>query len=282
MNKRRNTEKKDPAGGGVRRGPKKQLGQHFLTSPAYARKIARAIPAAAHERVLEIGPGRGALTMALKERFQDLHCVEIDDEVLAVLAGKLGPGAGVIHHHDVLSFDYAHAGFPLHVTGNLPYAIGALIVKKTLLYGTAILSMTVMLQREVARRIVARPHSKENGFLSLFCQFFGEPEILFHVPPGAFFPRPNVHSSVIRMTIDPAKCGRLDQGQWNDFFAFVSRGFSQRRKKLANVLGRDANSKSRAESILSGLGCTAAVRPEDLGINEWLALFREWYRCPSP
>jgi 16S rRNA (adenine1518-N6/adenine1519-N6)-dimethyltransferase len=263
-------------------GPKKQLGQHFLTSPAYARKIALAVPASAHERVLEIGPGRGALTIVLKERFRNLHCVEVDGEVLAKLSERLACGTGTLHHHDVRTFDYGIAGFPLHVVGNLPYSIGALIVKKTLMYGTAIRSITFMLQREVARRILALPHSKENGFLSLFCRFFGEPEILFHVPPGAFFPRPKVHSSIVRMTINPGLCGRLDESRWADFFAFISRGFSQRRKKLVNVLGRESDSKGRAESILTELGCGSASRPEDLGITEWLALYRTWNSGTSP
>jgi 16S rRNA (adenine1518-N6/adenine1519-N6)-dimethyltransferase len=257
-------------------GPKKQLGQHFLTSPAYAAQIAGAVPAAPHETVLEIGPGRGALTVFLKERFSALHCVEIDSDAIAALTRKIGSGSVTIHRHDILSFDYANAGFPLHVVGNLPYAIGARIIKKTLLYGKDIRSMTFMLQREVAERIVAGPHCKANGFLSIFCQFFGKPGIVCHVPPGAFFPRPRVNSSVVSMTIDPDVEEKLEKPRWEDFFAFVSKGFSQRRKKLAKVIGQDPAGKSRAEAILGSLGFAMTARPEDLGINEWLALFKQW------
>lgn len=257
-------------------GPKKQLGQHFLTSLAYAAHIAGAVPAALHETVLEIGPGRGALTIFLKERFGKLHCVEIDRDAIAALTRKIGQGSVTIHRHDILSFDYATAGFPLHVVGNLPYAIGARIIKKTLLYGKDIRSITFMLQREVAERIIAKPHCKANGFLSIFCQFFGRPGIVCHVPPGAFFPRPKVDSSVVSMTIDPDVEEKLEKPRWNDFFAFVSQGFSQRRKKLAKVIGQDSVGKSRAESILGTIGFPATARPEDLGVNEWLALFKQW------
>jgi 16S rRNA (adenine1518-N6/adenine1519-N6)-dimethyltransferase len=257
-------------------GPKKQLGQHFLTSPAYAAQIASAVPATPHETVLEIGPGRGALTIFLKERFSALHCVEIDSDAIAALTRKIGQGSVTIHRHDILSFDYAAAGFPLHVVGNLPYAIGARIIKKTLLYGKNIRSITFMLQREVAERIIAGPHCKANGFLSIFCRFFGEPGIVCHVPPGAFFPRPKVDSSVVSMTIDQDVEDKLEKQRWDDFFAFVSKGFSQRRKKLAKVIGQDSIGKSRAESILGSLGFVTTARPEDLGINDWLALFKLW------
>jgi 16S rRNA (adenine1518-N6/adenine1519-N6)-dimethyltransferase len=257
-------------------GPKKQLGQHFLTSPAYAERIVEAIPAASHETVLEVGPGRGALTIFLTGRFKALHCVEIDHDAISILMKKIQPETATIHHHDILTFDFAKVGFPLHVTGNLPYAIGARIIKKTLLYGKDILSITFMLQREVAERIVARPCTKTNGFLTIFCQFFGSPGIICHIPPGAFFPRPSVDSSVVRMTIDRHVEERLPKREWNDFFGFVSKGFSQRRKKLAKVIGVNATGKARAESILHSLGFETTVRPEELGINQWLALYRQW------
>jgi 16S rRNA (adenine1518-N6/adenine1519-N6)-dimethyltransferase len=257
-------------------GPKKQLGQHFLTSPAYARKIAFAVPAGPAETVLEIGPGRGALTVFLKERFSALHCVEVDGDVIAALKAKLGPSSISVHPHNVLTFDYGTAGFPLHVVGNLPYSIGALIIKKTLLYGSRIRSITFMLQREVAERVVALPHCKANGFLSIFARFFGDPEMVCHVPPGAFFPRPKVDSSVIRMNVEPGVERKLPEPEWNNFFSFVSKGFSQRRKMVAKVIGETAEGKSRVTGILKEIGCPAGARPEDLGINEWLVLYRRW------
>ena len=174
--------------------PKKHLGQHFLTSPAYARRIADAVPAGQADNLLEIGSGYGALTIFLKERFPAMHLVEVDADAIGRLREKLGENRCTIHVADVLGFDFGKAGFPLHVAGNLPYSIGAMIIKKTLLYGSNVRSCTFMVQREVAERIVSPPHRRTNGFLTIFCRYFGAPKILFHVPPGAFFPRPNVDS----------------------------------------------------------------------------------------
>jgi 16S rRNA (adenine1518-N6/adenine1519-N6)-dimethyltransferase len=256
--------------------PKKHFGQHFLTSPSYARKIAEAVPAQAGEHVLEIGPGRGALSVFLRERFPEFHCVEIDGDAIAKLKEKLGEGRYTVHHADALAFDYGLAGFPLHVVGNLPYSSAAMIIKKTLLYGSAVRSFTFMVQREVAERIVALPHRKANGFLTIFCQFFAPPRVLFHIPPGAFFPKPKVRSSVVKMVIDAKPEERLPPEEWGHLFSFVSKAFTLRRKKLSKVIGGSAQGRERCENLLRRLGCGQFSRPEDLGINEWLGLFKEW------
>jgi 16S rRNA (adenine1518-N6/adenine1519-N6)-dimethyltransferase len=265
-------------------GPKKYLGQHFLTAPAVAKRIACAVPAGAGEGVLEIGPGRGALSLHLAERFPRMHLVEIDGDAVGALKEKLsavsagGGGSGgryAIHNEDVMGFDFAKAGFPVHVAGNLPYNIGAMIIKKTLMYAPQVLSCTFMVQREVAERIVSGPRSKRNGFLSIFCQFFGAAKLLFRVPPGAFFPRPNVDSSVFQIIVDQDVEKKLERGNWDGFFSFVSGGFSMRRKQLAKImslkLGRE---KEFYCDILSQMGMDAASRPEDLGVSEWLDFYR--------
>jgi len=255
-------------------GPKKHLGQHFLTAVSYARRIADSVPAAAIDNVLEIGPGRGALSIHLVKRFPSFHCVEIDEDVVLSLEEKLGKGAWSLHQSNVLDFDFQNAGFPLHCVGNLPYSIGAFIIKKTLLYGNHIRSCTFMVQREVAQRIVASPHTKQNGFLSIFCQFFGKPAILFHVPAGAFFPKPNVESAVFQMTIDADLVQKLPQNQWKHFFAFVDTGFSMRRKMLVNVLGREGG-KQRMAFLIEACGIDAMARPEDLDVDQWLTLYKK-------
>ncbi|MCU0608256.1 MAG: 16S rRNA (adenine(1518)-N(6)/adenine(1519)-N(6))-dimethyltransferase RsmA [Chitinispirillaceae bacterium] len=259
-----------------RHGPKKHLGQHFLTAPSFARKIAEVVPAGADEHVLEIGPGRGALSIFLKQRFSAFHCIEIDRDVIDCLAEKLGAGEYTIHHADVLKFDYGKAGFPLHVVGNLPYSIGAMIIRKTLLYGNRIKSFTFMVQREVAERIVSPPHQKSNGFLSIFCQFFGEPRILFRVPPGAFFPPPKVDSAVVHISIDNRARERLPEQQWEQFFAFFSTAFGKRRKMLPNTLCSKPDERERAVCIMGAAGIDPRSRPEDLGVNEWLDLYKRW------
>ncbi|MDO5577162.1 MAG: 16S rRNA (adenine(1518)-N(6)/adenine(1519)-N(6))-dimethyltransferase RsmA [Fibrobacter sp.] len=253
---------------------KKYLGQHFLTAPSYAKKIAYSVPVINNENVLEIGPGAGALSIFLKERFPEFHLVEIDPEAVEAVKKKLGDGSWHVHHEDALSFDFETAGFPLHVVGNLPYSVGAMIIKKTLLYGNNIKSCTFMVQREVALRIVSQPHKKTNSFLTIFCGFFGTPRLLFNVPPGAFFPPPSVDSSVFQIIIDENLDSKLDVQLWNEYFAFVSKGFSKRRKQIANVLGTTREEKDRIGKILVDMGLDPLSRPEDLGPNEWLNLFK--------
>jgi 16S rRNA (adenine1518-N6/adenine1519-N6)-dimethyltransferase len=255
-------------------GPKKHLGQHFLTAVSYAERIANSVGAGQEENVLEIGPGRGALSIHLKNRYPSFHCVEIDSDLIAGLTRKLGAGTWTLHHCDVLAFDFAKAGFPLHVVGNLPYSIGAMVIRKTLSYGEKILSCTFMVQREVAQRIAAKPHSKRMGFLSVFCQFFGTPKILFTVPPGAFFPKPAVESAVLRLAVERNLESKLPRRSWEDFFGFVDKGFRMRRKMLVNVLGHNGG-KERYAEILAQMKTGAGVRAEDLGPDKWLELYKK-------
>jgi 16S rRNA (adenine1518-N6/adenine1519-N6)-dimethyltransferase len=255
--------------------PKKSLGQHFLTAPSYAKRIAESVPARTDENILEIGPGQGALSIFIKERFPRFHLIEIDKEAIERLKQKLGGGCYTVHAGDVRTFDFGKVGFPLHSVGNLPYSIGALIIKKTLLYGNAIVSFTFMVQKEVAQRIVSGPHRRTNGFLSIFCQFFGAPKILFHVPPGAFFPRPNVDSSVVQLVVDANLSDKIPREEWEIFFSFVDKGFSMRRKQLAKVLGYDeGGAKYRYQEMFEELGMSPGIRPEDLDINGWLHLYK--------
>lgn len=254
--------------------PKKHFGQHFLSAPSYARKIAASIDARPDDNILEIGPGRGALSIHLKQRFPRFHAVELDPDVVPQLYSKLGAGGWVLHECDALEFDFAKAGFPLHVVGNLPYSVAAMIIKKTLLYGKDILSCTFMVQREVAQRIVSPAHSRRNGFLSIFCQFFGKPHILFHVPAGAFFPKPKIESSVFKLAVRQDLMARLPRSEWEEFFRFVDKGFSMRRKTLVNVLGREADKKKYID-MLREMMIDPKVRPEDLCVDQWLELYKK-------
>ena len=253
--------------------PKKRLGQHFLTDRTYARRIAESVPAEPHAHVLEIGAGTGALTMPLVRRFPALHCVEMDSEAVAALRGTPAEHPVVVHQADALTFDFAEAGFPLHVVGNLPYGVGARIIRKTFSYGSAISSVTFMVQREVAERITARPHTKRSGFLTVFCGFFGAPRILFHLPPGAFFPKPKVASSVFQIMVRPEIDRILPPRDRAAFFALVDRGFRMRRKKLVNALADDGD-KDRMGRGVREAGIDPNSRAEDLDVQQWLALYR--------
>lgn len=254
--------------------PKKRLGQNFLISPYYAERIASAVESTDDNNVIEIGPGKGALSVFLKKRFPRFHLIETDKDIIPSLKEKIGDGEWTLHICDVLEFDFGTLGSPLHIVGNLPYNIAALIIKKTLLYSPQVASVTYMVQREVAERIVASPHKKQNGFLTIFCQFFGLPKILFHVPPGAFVPRPKVESSVFHMNIDTQIEKQLDRKDWESFFTFMSSGFSTRRKMLANSLSlkTDIDKKILADNLFQA-GFDKKVRAEDLNVHEWLRIY---------
>jgi 16S rRNA (adenine1518-N6/adenine1519-N6)-dimethyltransferase len=256
--------------------PKKRLGQNFLISRYYARKIASAVESTDDSKVIEIGPGKGALSIFLKERFPRFHLIEMDKDIIPSLKEKIGRGKWTLHVSDVLRFDFETLGSPLHIVGNLPYNIAALIIKKTLFYSPNVASVTYMVQREVAERIVADPHTKQNGFLSIFCQFFGSPKILFHVPPGAFVPKPKVESSVFQLNIDSHVTDRLPGRQWESFFTFVSNGFSTRRKMLANSLSlKTGIDKEVIGDTIFQTGFDKKVRAEDLNVHEWLRLYSQ-------
>ena len=252
--------------------PKKNFGQHFLTSTHYAQKIADAIKADSKACVVEIGAGQGALSRLLIKRFPHLHMIEMDRDVIGRLTNNLAQGSWTIHEGNVLDMDFGRFGTSIHFIGNLPYNIGALIIKKVLLCGQQVASCTFMVQREVAERIAADPGSKRNGFLSIFCQFFGKPRILFHVPPGAFFPKPKVESSVFQIEIESNLEKKLKRDKWERFFSFVDKGFLSRRKMLVNNLG--TQNKCAVAGYLEKAGLSAKSRPEQLGAHEWLALYK--------
>lgn len=256
------------------RAPKKRLGQHFLTAPSYARRIAEAVPAAADERVVEIGPGTGALTTYLADRFRDLHVVEKDADVLPRLQDKLDGRPCTVHTADMLTFDLGEVGFPVHVVGNLPYNVAAPILKRVLLHGSRVRSCTCMVQREVAERIAAGPGGRTSGFLSIFCQFFGETKVLFRVPPGAFFPRPRVESAVFQVVVSRDVEQRVAPERWPELFAMVDAGFGKRRKKLVRVLG-DAYPEAAMAEAFERLGLDMMSRAEQLSAGQWEALFVE-------
>jgi 16S rRNA (adenine1518-N6/adenine1519-N6)-dimethyltransferase len=254
--------------------PKKRLGQHFLHSPYYAQRIADAVETGTEGIVVEIGPGRGAVSIFLKERFPRFHLIETDFEIIPFLKEKLGEGEWTLHQADALEFDFQTLGTPLHIVGNLPYNVGALIIRKTLLYAPQVASVTYMVQREVAERIAAEPHTKQMGFLSIFCQFFGRPRILFKVPQGAFFPKPKVESAVFQLIVDKNIEDRITRDRWESFFNFVSRCFTMRRKTLATILSWENGNKSGYHRMLDTIGLDRKVRPEDLDMQKWAELYK--------
>lgn len=254
--------------------PKKKFGQNFLTVPYYIEKIVDAVPAEDGDVVVEIGPGKGALSRYLVKRDFDYTMVEMDSDVIPILKEELGDREYRIVNGDATEFDYSELGDSYHAVGNLPYNVASHIIKRMLFTVPYLQSGTFMVQKEVAERICATPGGKDIGFLTILCQFFGKTQKLFDVPPGAFFPKPKVVSSVFRIDIDAECYGRLDRNEWSSFFEFVSVGYSMRRKKLSNSIARFANGKSEVEALMESVGIQASIRPEGLSVEDWVKLYK--------
>ncbi|MCW9707832.1 16S rRNA (adenine(1518)-N(6)/adenine(1519)-N(6))-dimethyltransferase RsmA [Fodinibius salsisoli] len=213
--------------------PKKSLGQHFLTDQNIIDKIADAIPATPGNRVIEIGPGTGALTEALLQRFDNLLAVELDDRAIALLNKKFDKLK--IHHGNVLDVDWQELSIgkeKTHVVGNLPYYITSQILFALLEQRSVLSDAILMMQKEVAERLVADIRTKDYGILSVQTQLMSSPEILFPVSRHCFKPQPNVESAMVKLTFNKGNLDCTDQ----HLKTVVRTAFNQRRKKLSNAL----------------------------------------------
>jgi 16S rRNA (adenine1518-N6/adenine1519-N6)-dimethyltransferase len=240
---------------------RKRFGQHFLHDPGVIRRIIDAVAPAAGERIVEIGPGRGALTWDLLRRAKVLDVIEIDRDLAQSLT--LDPRAtGGLHVHveNALDTDFVGLraqGAPLRVVGNLPYNISTPLLFRLLAQRAAIADMHFMLQKEVVDRMTAQPSNKTYGRLTVMLAAVAEVERIFDVGPGAFQPRPKVWSAVVRLrpTLQP----RFDVGDEGVLRTLVSAAFSHRRKTLRNGL-KGLLSAQEIESC----GIDPQLRPEAL------------------
>ena len=266
---------------------KPKLGQHFLVSDEYAGRVVDALGDVAQRTVLEIGPGRGILTSLLARRARRLIAVELDRVLAAQLRLKFGMTRNVeIIEADVLSIDFdslfgpkpglSQPGIelkrePVKVVGNLPYYITSDILLRLFEFAKYFDSIVIMVQREVADRIAAKPGGRDYGMLSATAQLYARVEKLFTLPPGAFVPPPTVHSAVLRLTIDPRqeKLGVAGAG----FIDFLRLSFGQKRKTLWNNLKAqyDAPVLKRA---LTESKVKPTVRAETLSLEESASIFR--------
>ena len=252
--------------------PRKRLGQHFLTDPRILARIADALALTLDETVVEIGPGRGALTEQLRQRAGRLIAIELDRALAAALRERYAADPAVtIVEGDVLDVDLgALAGGAYVLAGNVPYYITTPIVFHALRPPRP--SRAVLLvQREVADRMIAAPRSEAYGALSVNLQALARVEILFGVAAGAFHPPPTVESAVVRITplADPVVPPPLE----TRFREFVQACFGLRRKQMRRVLrtvaGVDAEA---AEDVLRAAGIPPSARPEELAGRDFLAL----------
>ena len=219
--------------------PKKSLGHHFLKDANIRDKIIGLLQAGPDDHVVEIGPGTGALTGQLAARYSRLEAVEIDGRVVAHLNEEM-PGLKV-HHDDVLKYDWAtHAvatGKKLHIIGNLPYYVTSQVIFSLLDAHQYISEAVLMMQREVAERLVAVPRTKAYGILSVAVQQLAIPQLAFRVSRNVFFPKPDVESAVVRLAFK-SDTPDIDLSDAVWLRKVVRTAFNQRRKTLRNSLSR--------------------------------------------
>ena len=266
---------------------KPKMGQHFLESHSAAVRIVEALGDLSQATVLEIGPGRGALTSLLAARGRRIIAVELDRVMSAQLRMKFSTEPNVeIIEGDILKIELdtvfgpkpgmlrpgmAFTPEPAYVVGNLPYYITSDILLRLLDYHRYFSTIVIMVQKEVADRLAATPGSRDYGLLSATTQLYARVEKLFTLPPAAFNPPPKVHSSVVRLTIDP-KMETLQVAE-AEFIAFLKLSFGQKRKTLWNNL-KTQYEEAVLRAALAKTGVKPAVRAEALPLAKSAALFR--------
>lgn len=263
--------------------PSKRFGQNFLTDPGISNRIVEALDPSADETIIEIGPGRGALTALLLERAGTLVAIEFDQKLIPLLSDKFNSNPNFkLIQDDALVTDFCDAIRPAvqaRVVANLPYNVATAILQRLIEQRHCLTELVVMLQKEVVDRITAPPGTAERGYLSVFVQTYCKVEKLFEVAPGSFRPAPKVWSSVIRLTLRPGLPGvvRNEKLLWQ----VVSAGFAQRRKTMLNNL---RNAPNLLQEIVKSHGgasivlCQAEVdlqrRAETLTLDEWTRITR--------
>ena len=256
------------------RSKRKALGQHFLRDPNIVRKMMAVADIHPDETVVEIGPGRGVLTRALNETGAKVFAIELDRSLDEPLQKEFKDSPNVrIIHADALTYPFEDLPAPFAVVANLPYSISTPLLFRLLELRSRVSRMVLMLQLEVARRIVAREGGKEYGLLSVGVQFYAEPRLEFIVPRGCFSPKPKVDSAVIRLRIRPTP--RVTVKDEAFFFHVVRAGFGHRRKSLRNALKDGGFPADAVEQALSAASITAGNpqrRAETLSIEEFARL----------
>jgi 16S rRNA (adenine1518-N6/adenine1519-N6)-dimethyltransferase len=240
---------------------RKRFGQHFLHDRGVIRRIVAAVAPAPGERLVEVGPGRGALTWDLLERAHSLDVIEIDRDLARELQEDARATAGLrVHVQNVLDTDFMTLrgdGAPLRIVGNLPYNISTPLLFHLLEQQGAIADMHFMLQKEVVDRITAQPSTKAYGRLTVMIAAAAQADALFDVGPGAFSPHPKVWSAIVRLR--PAPGPRFDIGAAGVLRSLVTTAFSQRRKTLRNGLKTLLSAQQIEEC-----GIDPQLRPETL------------------
>lgn len=252
--------------------PRKKLGQNFLADEEILDRIVDAADLGAGDEVLEVGPGLGTLTGRLADRAGHVTAVEIDHELAGILKESLGKRSNLtIVNQDILDFDPAASFRPrgYKLLGNLPYYVTSPILRRFLETACPPSLLVIMLQREVAERIMARPG--DMSLLSVSVQLYGEPRLVRYVDASAFYPPPKVDSAVVRIDVRSRPAVDVDPEL---FFTLAAAGFAQRRKMLHNALAqRFWMQPGQAPDLLRRAGIDPGRRAETLSLEEWAKLY---------
>ena len=255
----------------------KKLGQNFLIKRGIVDEIVHAAELTVGEPVLEVGPGIGTLTQGLAQSGADVTAIELDRRLLEVLDTTLASYDNVrIIHGDVLKLDVPtimnHK--PFKVVANLPYYITTPIIMSLLESKLPIERLVVMVQKEVALRMIAKPGTKDYGALSAAVQYYTEPDIVLDVPPKSFLPAPAVTSSVIRCVLrDKPPVDVIDEKL---FFRVVKAGFAQRRKTFSNTMKTTGLTRDRIEELLAKANIDGQRRGETFTLQEFADVANAW------
>jgi 16S rRNA (adenine1518-N6/adenine1519-N6)-dimethyltransferase len=249
---------------------KSRLGQNFLRDQSAIARIGAALGNISEQSVVEIGPGEGAITRALTERAGHVTAIEVDHNLAVALRAYLPSEKLTVVEQDVLQFDFAAAAadaqHKLAIVGNLPYYITSPILLRLAENHSALDRAVLMVQREVADRVVAEPASRDYGLLSVTVQMYGPVERLFTLPPSAFSPPPEVHSTVFRWRFAP-RFVELGVNE-TSFIQFAKQIFAQKRKTLANNLRSAGFEAAAVQAAFAEAGISPLVRAEALGLEE--------------
>jgi len=256
--------------------PQKRLGQHFLVDRNILAKVIRTAQVEKGDVVLEVGPGLGEMTLALAQHAKKVIAVEIDSKLAVILKQKVRDFSNVeVVKSDILKMDFSQflrkERHPIKVVANLPYQITTPLLFRFIESKEAFSTLTLMLQKEVAERMVASPGRKEYGPLSIFIQMFSDVSIRLFIKPSAFFPPPKVESAVVRMSFKEKPVVKLEAEEW--FKKVVKGCFGYRRKTLMNALKHSGLPLPQSvESRMEKIGIDPRRRPETLTIQEFVHL----------
>lgn len=249
----------------MRHNPRKRFGQNFLIDQYIVSQIIAAIHPQQNDRIVEIGPGLGALTRPLLQAVDHLDVVEIDRDIVARLSKEFSQEKLTIHATDALRFDFSALGNNLRIVGNLPYNISTPLLFHLSQFSEHIADMHFMLQKEVVERIVGMPATSDYGRLSVMLQYRFDMDYVFSVPAESFSPAPKVESAIVQMIPRPkSSMHAQDEALLSQV---VSAAFSQRRKTLRNTLRDYLNTDD-----FSTLGIDSGLRAENLSVENFVAI----------